>query len=95
MAAFKGHGLTVELGPFIHPVCIDTLDSTGCKGSAGGVIAVEPADNAELDRVLVSIRADRAGLIERGSARWVPERQRWEYPTQTALPPRQGSTPID
>ncbi len=40
MRAFKGHGPTVELGPFLHPVSIETLDSTAYEGARGGIIAV-------------------------------------------------------
>jgi len=88
MPSFKGHGLTVEVGPFLNPITVKTLDTTGYEGCPGGIIAVYPTDNAELERVLVAIRGEETGLIERGNARWNSETQRWEYVTEGDLPTR-------
>jgi hypothetical protein len=57
--------------------------------SPESVIAVYPTDNAELERILVAIRTEKTGLIERGQARWNHETQRWESISKADAPQRE------
>ncbi len=90
MAVFRGHGIRVVLGPFTNRLAFEVLDVTDYKGCAGGFIALQPTDNIELARVLVTIRADDDGVIERGEAQWDPGGSRWLFAAQRDLPERQG-----
>ncbi|MHC1769142.1 MAG: hypothetical protein AB9869_33475 [Verrucomicrobiia bacterium] len=90
MPVFKGASLELSLGPFMHPLVFDSVDTSQYQGVPGDAITVRPSHNAELAHVLVTVRARRSGLIERGSAVWHPESGTWRFVAKAHFPRGEG-----
>ncbi len=90
MPVFKGASLELSLGPFMHPLVFDSVDTSQYQGVPGDAIAVRPSHNAELAHVLVTVRAAKSGLIERGSAVWHPESGTWRFVAKAHFPRGEG-----
>lgn len=90
MPVFKGASLELSLGPFMHPLVFESVDTSGYQGAPGDAIAIGPSQNAELAHVLVTVRARPSGLVERGSAIWHPESGTWRFVAKAHFPRGEG-----
>jgi hypothetical protein len=78
----KGVGLSVQL------LGGDSIDTQGYHGHIGGLIRIEPYALFKVDKVLVAISAEKAGLVERGLARLAPKTNQWLYTATAEKPER-------
>ena len=62
---------------------VDNVNTREYHGRIGDVIHIEPYALFKVDKVLVAIRAEKAGLIEHGLATLDPKTNQWHY-TATA-----------
>src|ERR1043166_7111034 len=58
---------------------VDNVDTSGNHGRIGDLIRIEPFAIFTVDKVLVAIRAEKAGLIEHGLARLDPGTNQRHY----------------
>jgi len=59
---------------------VDNVDTREYHGRIGDVIHIEPYAIFKVDKVLVAIRAEKAGLIEHGLATLDPKTNQWHSP---------------
>ena len=57
----------------------ESVDTREYHGHAGDLIRIEPFTLFKVDKVLVAIRAEKAGLIEHGLAKLEPRTDPWLY----------------
>ena len=57
----------------------ESVDTREYHGHAGDLIRIEPFTLFKVDKVLVAIRAEKAGLIEHGLAKLEPRTDQWLY----------------
>lgn len=67
---FKRHHSRMPPRVFAQLLGVDNVDTRGYHGRMGDLIVIEPFAVFKVDKVLVAIRAEKAGLIERGLAKW-------------------------
>jgi hypothetical protein len=70
-------------GPVTQLLGVDHVDMREYHGHTGDVIRIDAFSLFKLDKVLVAIRAEKSGVIERGLARPDPTTNQWLY-TATA-----------
>ena len=58
---------------------VDNVGTREYHGRIGDVIHIEPYAIFKVDKVLVAIRAEKAGLIEHGLATLDPKTNQWHY----------------
>ena len=76
-----------EVGPVTQLLGVDNVDTREYHGQIGDLIrSIEPYAMFKLDRVIVTIRAEKAGLIEHGLAKLDPTTNQWEYTATTDHP---------
>ena len=72
-----------EARVFAQLLGVDNVDTREYHGRIGDLIRIEPYAIFKVDKVLVAIRAEKAGLIEHGLAASEPKTKQWHY-TATA-----------
>ena len=72
-----------KAGPVTQLLGADSVDTREYHGHVGDLIRIEPFTLFKVDKVLVAICAERAGLIEHGLATPQPRSHQWLY-TATA-----------
>ena len=68
----RGRPITQLLG-------VDSIDTQEYHGHVGDIIRIEPFTTFKVDKVLVAICAEKAGLIEHGLATRQPRTHQWLY----------------
>src|ERR1041384_861087 len=64
-------------GPITQLLGVDHVDMREYHGHIGDLIRIDAFSLFKLDKVLVAIRAEKAGVIERGPARPDPTTNQW------------------
>ena len=72
--------------PITQLLGVDSIDTQEYHGHVGDIIRIEPFTTFKVDKVLVAICAEKAGLIEHGLATHRPRTHEWPY-TATAENP--------
>jgi hypothetical protein len=57
----------------------DSVDTKSTTGHVGDLIRIEPYTLFKVDKVLVAISAEKAGVVEHGLARFQPDSYFWVY----------------
>ena len=68
---------------------VDNVDTRAYHGHVGDIIRIEPFAIFKIDKVLVAIRAEKAGLIERGLATLDPTTKQWHYTATSDNPEKE------
>ena len=68
---------------------IDSIDTRAYHGRPGDLIRIDPYALFKVDKVLVAIRTEKAGVIERGLAKLDPGTRQWLYTTTAENPAKE------
>ena len=78
-----GPGIALEL------LGTDSVDTRAYHGHPGDLIRIDPFALFKVDKVLAAIRAEKAGVVERGLAKLDPETRQWLYTTTAENPAKE------
>ena len=68
---------------------VDNVDTSAYHGHVGDIIRIEPFAIFKIDKVLVAIRAEKAGLIEHGLATLDPKTHQWHCTATVGNPEKE------